>query len=120
MDGQKSTDPTQGGVVTDPTQSVLEKGKGKAADAPQDVSMGEDDDDSSDEETGAEEDEPEQAEEEEDDLQEIDPDNIVGDRTRGKSIDYNKVDPSEFPEDDEDEDDEDFEDPEANSDAMQE
>lgn len=56
MDGQKSTDLTQSGVVTDPTQSVIEKGKGKAADAPQDVSMGEDDDDSSDEETGAEED----------------------------------------------------------------
>ena len=40
---------------TDPTQSVTDKGKGKAVDPQQDVSMGEDEDDSSDEETGAEE-----------------------------------------------------------------
>ncbi|KAL8729144.1 MAG: hypothetical protein Q9181_005106 [Wetmoreana brouardii] len=121
MSGQQATDPTQGGTVTDPTQSVIEKGKGKAADTPQDVSMGEDEDDSSDEETGAEEDEPEQAEEDEDDMGEIDMDNIVGGgRTRGKSIDYNKVDPAEFPEDDEDDDDDDFVDPDADHDAMQE
>ncbi|KAL9601665.1 MAG: hypothetical protein Q9219_002385 [cf. Caloplaca sp. 3 TL-2023] len=112
--------PAQGSSLTDPTQSVVEKGKGKAVETPQDVSMGEEEDDSSDEETGAEEDEPEQAEEDEDDLQEIDTDNIVGDRLRGKQIDYNKVDPAEFPDDDEDEDDEDFEDPDANPDAMQE
>ncbi|KAL8751085.1 MAG: hypothetical protein Q9184_006185 [Pyrenodesmia sp. 2 TL-2023] len=107
---------TEGAGFTDPTQSVIEKGKGKAVDTPQDVSMGEDSD-SSDE---AEEDEPEPADEDEDDLQEIDTDNIIGGRTRGKSIDYNKVDPAEFPEDDEDDDDEDFEDPDANNDAMQE
>lgn len=53
-------------------------------------------------------------------MQEIDAANIVGDRTRGKAIDYSKIDPSEFPEDEEDEDDEDFEDPDANNDAMQE
>ena len=53
MAGQSATDPTQGGTVTDPAQSVIEKGKGKAT---EDVSMGEDEDDSSDEETGAEED----------------------------------------------------------------
>ncbi|KAL8730084.1 MAG: hypothetical protein Q9166_004283 [cf. Caloplaca sp. 2 TL-2023] len=117
MAGESATEPTYGGTFTDPAQSVVEKGKGKATD---DVSMGEDDDDSSDEETGAEEDEPEQAEEDEDDLQEIDTDNIVGGRTRGKAIDYNKIDPSEYPEDDEDEDDDDFEDPDANHDAMQE
>ncbi len=46
---------TEGAGITDPTQSVIEKGKGKAVDTPQDVSMGEDSD-SSDEETGAEED----------------------------------------------------------------
>ncbi|KAI4091856.1 MAG: hypothetical protein Q9173_006293 [Seirophora scorigena] len=115
-----STDPSQSGAVTNPTQSVVEKGKGKAVDTPQDVSMGEDEDDSSDQETGAEEDEPEQADEDEDDQQEIDPSNIVGSRTRGKAIDYNKVDPAEFPEDDEDDDDDDFEDPDANPDAMQE
>lgn len=45
-----------GSGVTDPAQTIIEKGKGKAADTPQDVSMGEDEDDSSDEETGAEED----------------------------------------------------------------
>lgn len=56
MAGEQSTDPTQGGTVTEPTQSVIGKGKGKAVDTSQDVSMGEDDDDSSDEETGAEED----------------------------------------------------------------
>ena len=53
-------------------------------------------------------------------MREIDAANIVGDRTRGKAIDYNKIDPSEFPEDEEDEDDDDFEDPDANHDAMQE
>lgn len=52
-----ATDPTHGGNVNDPTQTVA-KGKGKAVDTSQDVSMGEDDDDTSDEETGAEEDVP--------------------------------------------------------------
>ncbi|KAL8682366.1 MAG: hypothetical protein Q9186_001556 [Xanthomendoza sp. 1 TL-2023] len=117
MAGQSATDPTHSGTFTDPAQTVAEKGKGKA---PEDVSMGEDDDDSSDEETGAEEDEPEQAEEDEDDLQEINTENIVGGRTRGKAIDYNKIDTSDLPEDDEDDDDEDFQDPDANEDAMQE
>ncbi|KAL8991116.1 MAG: hypothetical protein Q9169_007943 [Polycauliona sp. 2 TL-2023] len=109
MSAPSATDPTQGDT------SVADKGKGKAT---EDVSMGEEDD-SSDEETGAEEDEPEQAAEDEDDLQEIDESNIVGGRTRGKAIDYNKIDPSEFPEDEEDEDDDDFEDPDANNDAME-
>lgn len=49
-----STDPTHGGSVDDPAQTVAGgKGKGKASDLPPDVSMGEDDS-SSDEETGAE------------------------------------------------------------------
>lgn len=56
MSGQQATNPNQGGTATDPTQSAIVKGKGKAVDSSQDVSMGEDDDDSSDEETGAEED----------------------------------------------------------------
>ena len=48
---QGSADPTAGGTVTDPAQTVAEgKGKGKAV---EDVSMGEEDS-SSDEETGAE------------------------------------------------------------------
>ena len=54
MSGQGATDPTQGGSITDPSQTVA-KGKGKAIDTQQDVSMGEDED-SSDEETGAEDD----------------------------------------------------------------
>ena len=45
-----STNPTQGGTVSDAAQG---KGKGKAIDPPHDVSMGEEDS-SSDEETGAE------------------------------------------------------------------
>ena len=44
-----STNPTQDGSVSDPSG----KGKGKAIDVPQDVSMGEEES-SSDEETGAE------------------------------------------------------------------
>ena len=47
-------DPTHGGTMSDPAQTVAEgKGKGKAIDPPHDVSMGEEDS-SSDEETGAE------------------------------------------------------------------
>lgn len=56
MAGEQSTNPTQASGAAAPMQSVIEKGKGKAVDTPQDVSMGEDEDDSSDEETGAEED----------------------------------------------------------------
>lgn len=63
---------------------------------------------------------PIEAADDEDDMGEIDASNILGGRTRGKEIDYNKVDPSDFPEDEEDEDDDDFEDPDANNDAMQE
>ena len=63
--------------------------------------------------TGLEEDD------DEDDLDEIDPSTIVGSRTRGKSIDYNKVDPAEYPEDEDDEDDEDFEDPDEKGDKME-
>lgn len=53
MSAQQSADPTYGGTVTDPAQTVA-KGKGKAVDEiPQDVSMDEDED-SSEEETGPE------------------------------------------------------------------
>lgn len=59
--------------------------------------------------------------EDEDNLQEIDPVNIVGNRTRGKEIDYSKVDPTDIPEDDEDDEDDDFEDPDTQQhDAMEE
>ena len=54
----------------------------------------------------------------EDNMEEIDMDNIVGSRTRGKNIDYAQAAKDmEGQEDDEDEDDEDFEDPD---DAMEE
>ena len=56
-------------------------------------------------------------EEDEDNMEEIDPDNIVGTRTRGKQIDYAKAAAEDELGEDEDDDDDDFEEPE---DAMQE
>ena len=50
-----ATDPTQGGMVSGPAQTVAAEAKGKGKADPQDVSMGEEDS-SSDEETGAEDD----------------------------------------------------------------
>ena len=44
----------------------------------------------------------------EDNMEEIDQSNIVGSRTRGKTIDYSKA-AQELPEDEDEEDDEDFE-----------
>ena len=46
-------------------------------------------------------------------MAEIDPQNIVGSRTRGKNIDYAKA-AQELPEDDDEEDDDDFVDPDDN------
>jgi hypothetical protein len=43
-------------------------------------------------------------------MEEINPENIVGSRTRGKNIDYAKA-AQELPEDDDEDDDEDFVDP---------
>ncbi|KAI4212008.1 MAG: hypothetical protein LQ351_005190 [Letrouitia transgressa] len=120
MSAQQSADPTYGGTVTDPAQTVA-KGKGKAVDEiPQDVSMDEDED-SSEEETGPEDEPPEPEEEDEDNMEEIDTDNIItsGRRTRGKSIDFNKVDDGGYPDDDDDDDDDDFEEPD-DRDAMEE
>ena len=60
------------------------------------------------------------AEEDDDDnMEEIDPDNIVGSRTRGKSIDFAKANQADDLPDSDDEDD-DFEEEEENEDAMQE
>ncbi|KAG7294323.1 hypothetical protein NEMBOFW57_004394 [Staphylotrichum longicolle] len=85
------------------------KGKGKAPAAEQhveDASMVEDDDDDDDDELDPEE-EPEAADE--DNMEEIDLDNVIGRRTRGKVIDFAKAAAENPPEDDEDEDDdEDF------------
>lgn len=60
-------------------------------------------------------------EEDEDNMEEIDTDNIItsGRRTRGKSIDFNKVDDGGYPDDDDDDDDDDFEEPD-DRDAMEE
>ncbi|EMF15070.1 uncharacterized protein SEPMUDRAFT_161329 [Sphaerulina musiva SO2202] len=82
------------------------KGKGKAAE-PNDA-MSEDDSENSEEEA---EGEPEEADE--DNMEEIDPDNIVQSRTRGKNIDYAEA-AKQMPEgDDDEEDDEDFQDDDA-------
>ena len=56
----------------------------------------------------------------EDNMEEIDTNNIVGRRTRGRQIDFAKA-AQELPEDDEDEeDDDDFEEPIADEDKMEE
>ena len=52
-------------------------------------------------------------------MEEIDTDNIMGRRTRGKAIDFNKVDDGGIPDEDEDDDDDEYEDPDER-DAMQE
>ncbi|KAJ4287550.1 Histone H2A.Z-specific chaperone CHZ1 [Kalmusia sp. IMI 367209] len=89
--------------VENPTQ-VADKGKGKVPELEDSA-----DDDSSDE-SGVEDQAPEP--EDEDTLAEIDPQNIVGSRTRGKNIDFAKA-AEELGEgaDEEDEEDEDFNDP---------
>lgn len=57
------------------------------------------------------------AEPDEDNMEEIDPDNIIGGRTRGKVIDWNEAEQKareagdDVGEDEDDEDDEDFVDP---------
>ncbi|KXT12590.1 hypothetical protein AC579_378 [Pseudocercospora musae] len=86
-----------------PMDSSMEKGKGKA---PVAEPMDEDEEDSNSEE------EPEEADE--DNMEEIDMDNIVGSRTRGKNIDFAEA-AKNMVEDDEDEedDDEDFQDDDA-------
>lgn len=55
-------------------------------------------------------------------MEEIDTSNIVGSRTRGKQIDYQKAAEDakdELPDEDDEEDDEDFEDHEGEGDAME-
>ncbi|KAK0706810.1 histone chaperone domain CHZ-domain-containing protein [Lasiosphaeria miniovina] len=79
--------------VQDPATFGDSKGKGKAAaatedDTMKDVSMGEDEDDEDEEEDADEETE---AADEEDGLEEIDLDNVIGRRTRGKVIDFAKA-----------------------------
>ncbi|KAL2179872.1 histone chaperone domain CHZ-domain-containing protein [Thermothelomyces heterothallicus CBS 202.75] len=109
MSTQNGSDETTG--VTSPENGAApatdSKGKGKAPateEPEQDTSMVEDDDDDDDDDEEAE---PEPADE--DNLEEIDLDNVIGRRTRGKVIDFAKAAAENPPEDDEDEeDDEDF------------
>ncbi|KAF3402407.1 Histone H2A.Z-specific chaperone chz1 [Talaromyces pinophilus] len=110
-----------------PDAAAYEKGKGKAADAYDDVNMGEEEDEESSEEEedemGAEDDD----EEEGDNLEPISADNIIegGRRTRGKRIDFAEAAEKakaegDDPMDDEDDDDEDFHGEDNDGDHMQE
>ncbi|KAK3985587.1 histone chaperone domain CHZ-domain-containing protein [Cladorrhinum sp. PSN332] len=99
-----ATDPTN--VGGDQQAPGFAKGKGKAVDQHEDTSMAEDDDDDEDEEVEEEA----EAIEEEDGLEEIDLENVIGRRTRGKVIDFAKAAQENPPdEDDDSEEDEDFE-----------
>ncbi|EFW98556.1 hypothetical protein CMQ_4408 [Grosmannia clavigera kw1407] len=92
---------SNGSGLTDPTKAseAISKGKGKAAedDAMKDA---EDNDD--------------------DDMQEINLENVVGRRTRGRVIDFAKAAAENPAADDEDDDDDDFEDPDNNDTKMDE
>ncbi|KFX97779.1 hypothetical protein V490_02626 [Pseudogymnoascus sp. VKM F-3557] len=117
-DINSSTTQAQGGELHGDEAS---KGKGKAADPTQDVSMGEEDEeeDSSDDEI--DEAAPVVDEADDDNMEEIDTSNIIsgGRRTRGRQIDFAQA-AKDLPEDEEDEDDDgDFEAP-ADEDKMDE
>ncbi|KAK3304564.1 histone H2A.Z-specific chaperone CHZ1 [Chaetomium strumarium] len=112
MAGENGTNDSM--AVTNPENGAATatdlKGKGKAPateEPVEDTSMAEDDDDDDDEE---DDDVPEEAEApDEDNMEEIDLDNVIGRRTRGKVIDFAKAAAENPADDDEDEDDEDFE-----------
>ncbi|KAH6848341.1 histone H2A.Z-specific chaperone CHZ1 [Chaetomium sp. MPI-CAGE-AT-0009] len=100
-----STDPM---AATNPENGSDLKGKGRAPadqEPVDDTSMVEDDDEDDDEEDPEEEPEPA----DDDNMEEIDLDNVIGRRTRGKVIDFAKA-AEEHPadEDEDEEDDEDF------------
>ncbi|KAK4035283.1 hypothetical protein C8A01DRAFT_18030 [Parachaetomium inaequale] len=101
-----STDPMAATNPENGTPATDRKGKGKAPAAEEpvdDTSMAEDDDDDDDEEDPEEE--PEAADD--DNMEEIDLDNVIGRRTRGKVIDFAKAAAENPAEDDEDEEDDD-------------
>jgi len=83
------------------------KGKGKAQEG---ETMEESMDDDSSDESGVEDQAGEPEEPDEDNMEEIETDNIVPGRTRGKTIDFKKAN-EELGDDDDDDDDEDFVDP---------
>ncbi|KAL1836949.1 hypothetical protein VTJ49DRAFT_4444 [Mycothermus thermophilus] len=83
------------------------KGKAPATEEPvEDTSMVDDDDDDDDDEDEEVDEEPEPADE--DNMEEIDLDNVVPRRTRGKVIDFAKAAAENPPDEEDDEDDEDF------------
>ncbi|KAK3216604.1 hypothetical protein GRF29_1g382401 [Pseudopithomyces chartarum] len=83
---------------------VADKGKGKATDTMEESADDDSSDESGDEAQAVEE------PEDEDTLAEIDETNIMGSRTRGKTIDFAKA-AAELGEDEDEDDDEDFNDP---------
>ncbi|PPJ58360.1 hypothetical protein CBER1_04478 [Cercospora berteroae] len=104
MSAQDATKAEEGADTQMDTGS-FDKGKGKAA--AMNEAMDEDDSENSEEEG---EGEPEEADE--DNMEEIDQDNIVASRTRGKNIDYAEA-AKELPEEEDEDDDEDFQDDDA-------
>ncbi|KAL2265675.1 hypothetical protein VTJ83DRAFT_6775 [Remersonia thermophila] len=104
-----SSDPTGATVPGNgaaPEADFKGKGKAPATEEPvEDTSMVDDDDDDDDDDDEVDE-EPEAADE--DNMEEIDLENVVPRRTRGKVIDFAKAAAENPPEDDDDEDDEDF------------
>jgi hypothetical protein len=82
------------------------KGRAPAAQEPEDTSMVEDDDEDDDEDAEDPEEEPEPADD--DNMEEIDLDNVIGRRTRGKVIDFAKAAEENPAEDEDEDDDEDF------------
>ncbi|KAK4240309.1 histone chaperone domain CHZ-domain-containing protein [Achaetomium macrosporum] len=89
---------------------VKGKGKAPATEEPvEDASMAEDDDDDDDEEDEDEAEAANRSAADDDNMEEIDLDNVIGRRTRGKVIDFAKAAAENPADDDEDEDDEDFE-----------
>jgi len=95
--------------------AAADKGKGKAVDHVEDVSMGEDeseDDESNDDMDDHVDEAEEEEEDDEDNMEEIDTENIIynngGRRTRGKVIDFAKAAEQAPPVDEDEEEDDDF------------
>ncbi|EAQ83973.1 hypothetical protein CHGG_10377 [Chaetomium globosum CBS 148.51] len=101
-DPMGATNPENGGATA---TDLKGKGRAPAAQEPvEDTSMAEDDDDDDDEEDPEEE--PEAADD--DNMEEIDLDNVIGRRTRGKVIDFANAAQENPADDDDEEDDDDF------------
>ncbi|KAJ9141936.1 hypothetical protein NKR23_g7590 [Pleurostoma richardsiae] len=119
---QSENPATVPGAASEATPAVDAKGKGKAVaaeDVPaQDTAMDEDDDDEDDDEEEGDEAAEAPEEDDEDNMEEIDLNNVVGRRTRGRVIDFAKAaEENPAADDEDDEDDDDFE---AEDDKMDE